>query len=77
MAWLRLEDRADPRDLVLVRFDIAEPMLHLLATCGRPAHESLVGWVLVNHKLAYVSLVSLDVGREPQRAVDLLAQQPK
>ncbi len=50
-----------------MRFDIAEPLVHLLVTRGRPARESLVGWVLVNHKLADVSLVSLDVGREPQR----------
>ncbi len=77
MAWLRLEDRMEPRDLVLVRFDIAEPLLHLLMTRGRPAHESLVGWLLVNHKLAYVTLVNLDFDRGPRRAVELLAQQPR
>lgn len=75
MAWLRLKDRA--KDLVLVRFDIAEPLLHLLKTRGRPAHESLVGWVLVKHKIAYAALVDLDLNQVPKTSLDLLTQSPK
>ncbi len=76
MAWLRLKHRTGPRDLVLVRFDIAEPLLHLLKTQGRLAQESIVGWLLVKHKLAYVALVTLDLDQAPSKAVDLLRQQP-
>ena len=77
MAWLRLKDRPGPKDVVLVRFDIAEPLLHLLKTRGRPAHASIVGWLLVKHKLAYVTLVDLDLDGAPQKPLDLLTQQPK
>ncbi len=77
MAWLRVKDRQEPRDLVLVRFDIAEPLLHLLKTRGRPAHESIVGWLLVSHKLAYVTLANLDLDRVPTKAIDLLARRPE
>ena len=61
MAWLRLKDRLGPKDVVLVRFDIAEPLLHLLRTRSRLAHESIVGWLLVKHKLVYVTLVDLSL----------------
>ncbi|MBN2507284.1 MAG: hypothetical protein JXQ71_11375 [Verrucomicrobia bacterium] len=77
MAWLRLKDRAEPRDVVLVRFDIAEPLFHLLTTRGRPAHESLVGWLLAKHKLAYVLAVDLNLETTPRKALDLLTQRPK
>ncbi|MCL4178069.1 MAG: hypothetical protein KJ072_10070 [Verrucomicrobia bacterium] len=76
MAWLRLKDRPEGRDLLLVRFDVAEPLLHLLRTRGRKASESLVGWVLVEHKLAYVVLVDLELDRTPESVLDLLAQSP-
>jgi hypothetical protein len=72
MAWLRLKERPEGRDLLLVRFDVAEPLLHLLRTRGRKASESLVGWVLVEHKLAYVVLVDLELDRTPDSALDLL-----
>lgn len=73
LAWLRVPGRAGPeKDVVLLRFDVAEPLLHLLRTRGRSAHESLVGWVLVEHKLAYVALVNLDVDEAPETALGLL-----
>lgn len=77
MAWLRVPGRTGPeKDLVLLRFDVAEPLMHLLKTRGRPAHESLVGWVLVEHKLAYAVLVNLDVEPAPRTGLELLAKQP-
>ncbi len=57
---------------LLVRFDVAEPLLALLKTEGRPASESLVGWVLLEHKLAYVVLVNLAVTEAPESALGLL-----
>lgn len=77
MAWLRVPGRTGPeKDVVLIRFDVAEPLLHLLKTKGRPAHESLIGWVLVEHKLAYVVLANLDVEPAPRTALGLLTKQP-
>ncbi len=77
-AWLRLPKREGPeKDLLLLRFDVAEPLMHLLKTKGRPANESIVGWVLVEHKLAYVVLVNLDVAEAPGTAVGLLTKQPE
>ena len=77
LAWLRIPGRSGPeKDLLLLRFDVAEPLMHLLKTKGRPAYESLVGWVLVEHKLAYVVLVNLDVGQVPQTALGLLTKHP-
>jgi hypothetical protein len=78
MSWLRVPGRKGPeKDIVLVRFDVAEPLLHLLETRGRPASESIVGWVLVEHKIAYVALVDLDVEGTPERALDLLVRKPE
>jgi hypothetical protein len=79
MAWLRVPGREGPeKDLLLLRFDVAEPLLHLLRTRGRKASESLVGWVLVDHKIAYVVLVDLDVGEgAPETALGLLERQPE
>ncbi|TAH35787.1 MAG: hypothetical protein EYC70_12225 [Planctomycetota bacterium] len=78
LAWLRVPARSGPeKDLLLLRFDVAEPLLHLLRTAGRPAHESLVGWVLVEHKLAYAALVDLDLQEEPDSALGLLSKRPE
>jgi hypothetical protein len=60
IAWVRnLRRRSPGRDVVLVRFDVAEPVLHLLKTDGRPANECLVGYIVADHKIAYVALVDL------------------
>lgn len=73
LAWLRVPGRAGKeKDVVLVRFDVAEPVLHLLKTKGRPANESLVGYVLVAHKIAYVALVELDGA--PARELEALSK---
>jgi len=78
VAWLRVPDRPGPeKDVLFLRFDVAEPLMHLLKTKGRPAHESIVGWVLVDHKLAYVVLVNLDLDKPPETELDLLSQQPE
>ena len=78
MAWLRIPGRRGPeKDLLLLRFDVAEPLMHLLKTRGRPANESIVGWVLVEHKLAYVVLVNLDVDEAPEPPLGLLTKQPE
>jgi len=63
--------------VLLLRFDVAEPLMHLLKTKGRPASESIVGWVLVEHKLAYVVLVNLEVDKAPETALGLLSKQPE
>lgn len=77
LAWLRVPGRTGAeKDLLLLRFDVAEPLLHLLRTKGRPAYESLVGWMLIEHKLAYVALVNLDVEPAPRTALGLLTRQP-
>jgi len=78
MAWLRVPGRKGPeKDIVLLRFDVAEPLLHLLKTRGRPAGESIAGWVLVEHKLAYVALVDLDIQEPPETPIGLLSRQPE
>ena len=78
LTGLRVPGRKGPeKDLVLLRFDVAEPLMHLLKTKGRPAHESIVGWVLVEHKLAYAVLVNLDIDEAPQTPLGLLAKQPE
>ena len=78
LAWLRVPGRSGPeKDILLLRFDAAEPLMHLLRTKGRPANESIVGWVLVEHKLAYVVLVNLDVDESPATALGLLSRQPQ
>jgi len=77
MAWLRVPGRAGAdKDIVFLRFDVAEPLMHLLKTKGRPATESIVGWVLVDWKLAYVVLVNLDVDEAPETPLGLLTKQP-
>ena len=76
LAWLRVPGRAGKeKDVVLVRFDVAEPVLHLLKTKGRPANESLVGYVLAAHKIAYVALVELDGA--PTRELEALSKKPE
>lgn len=78
LAWLRVPGRAGPeKDVVLVRYDVAEPLMHLLKTRGRSGAESIVGWMLVEHKLAYVLLVDLDVDTAPETALGLLTKQPE
>jgi len=78
LAWLRVPGRAGPeKDVLFVRFDVAEPLMHLLRTKGRPAQESLVGWVLVKHKLAYVVLVNLEAEAASPTALGLLSKQPE
>lgn len=78
MAWLRVPGRSGPeKDLVFLRFDVAEPLMHLLKTKGRSAQDSIVGWLLVEHKLAYVVLVDLDVDEAPEKPVGLLSKQPE
>jgi hypothetical protein len=80
LAWLRVPGRPGPeKDLVLLRFDVAEPLMHLLRTKGRPGNESIVGWVLVEHKLAYAVLVDLDVdeSQPPETPLGLLSKQPE
>ncbi len=76
MAWLRVPGRpgAD-KDIVFLRFDVAEALMNLLKTKGRPANESIVGWVLLQHKLAYVVLVDLD--GSPTRELEALSKQPE
>jgi len=44
---------------------------------GPPSNESIVGWVLVDHKLAYVVLVNLDLDQPPTTELDLLTKQPE
>ena len=76
LAWLRVPGReGNAKDVVLVRFDVAEPVLHLLKTKGLPANESIVGYLLVEHKIAYVALVDLDGA--PTRELEALSQQPE
>jgi hypothetical protein len=78
VAWLRAPDRAGPeKDILFLRFDVAEPLMQLLKTKGRPAEDSIVGWLLVEHKIAYVVLVNLDLHKEPQTELDLLTKTPE
>ena len=63
--------------MLFLRFDVAEPLMHLLNTKGRPAQKSIVGWLLVEHKLAYVVLVNLDADQAPETPLGLLTQQPQ
>jgi len=78
VAWLRVPGRTGPeKDVLVLRFDVAEPLMHLLKTKGRPASESIVGWMLIEHKLAYVVLVDLDVQQAPETALGLLTKQPE
>jgi hypothetical protein len=77
LAWLRVPGRPGPeKDVLFLRFDVAEPLMHLLMTSGRPAHESIAGWVLVEHKLAYVVVVKLDIDQVPETPLGLLSRQP-
>ncbi len=76
LAWLRIPRRPAPgKDIVLMRFDVAEPVLHLLKMQGRPANESIVGYLLVDFKLAYVVLVDLDGA--PTRELQALRKRPE
>jgi hypothetical protein len=76
LAWLRVSNRKGAeKDILLVRFDVAEPVLHLLKTKGRPANESIVGYVLEKFKLAYVVLVDLD--GTPAKELDALNKKPE
>jgi len=76
LAWVHMPRRPSPnKDIVLIRFDVAEPVLHLLKTEGRPATECLVGYILVGHKIAYVALVDL-VGI-PTRELEALSKKPE
>ncbi len=78
LAWLRVPGRPGPeKDVLFLRFDVAEPLMHLLKTKGRPANESIVGWVLVEHKLAYVVLADLDLREAPETPLGLLSRQPE
>ena len=78
LAWLRVPGRSGKeKDVVFLRFDVAEPLMHLLKTEGRPANESIVGWVLVDSKLVYVVLVELDVDKAPETPLGLLSKQPE
>ncbi len=80
LAWLRLPHLPGPeQDLLLLRFDVAEPLLHLLRTEDRPAADRIVGWMLFEHKLAYVVLVDLAVEADqpPATALGLLAECPR
>ena len=78
LAWLRVPDRRGAeKDVVFLRFDIAEPLMHLMRTRGRPGQDSLVGWVLFDYKLAYVLLVNLDVDTAPETLLGLLSRQPE
>jgi len=78
LACLRVPNRPGPeKDVLFLRFDVAEPLMHLLKTKGRPANESIVGWVLVDWKLAYVVLVNLDLDRPVKTELDLLSKQPE
>jgi len=80
LAWLRVPGRRGPeKDVLFLRFDVAEPLMHQLKTKGRPGHESIVGWFLVEHKLGYVVLADLDVDpqRPPETPLGLLSKQPE
>jgi hypothetical protein len=78
LAWLGVPSRPGPeKDVLFLRFDVAEPLMHLLKTRDRPAQDSIVGWVLVEHKLAYVVLVNLDIDTAPEMPLDLLAKAPE
>jgi len=78
VGWLRVPGRSDPeKDLLLLRHDVAEPVMHLLKTKGRPGNESIVGWLLQDNKLAYVVLVNLDVEEAPATELGLLNSQPQ
>ena len=78
LAWLRVPGRPGPeKDVLFLRFDVAEPLMHLLKTKGRPASESIVGWVLVEHKLAYVVLADLDLPEAPETPLGLLSRPPE
>ncbi len=78
LAWLRVPRRQGPeKDVLFLRFDAAEPLMHLLETKGRPGNESIVGWFLVEHKLGYVVLADLDVDEAPETPLGLLAKQPE
>ncbi len=78
LAWLRVPGRPGPaKDVVLLRFDVAEPLLHLLKTAGPPANECLVGWYLFEHKLGYVVLTDLDVAPPPATPLGLLTRKPQ
>lgn len=76
LAWLRVPNRkGNEKDILLIRFDVAEPVLHLLKTRGRPANESIAGYVLEKFKLSYVVLVNLDGA--PTRELDALSKKPE
>ena len=78
LAWLRVPRRPGPdKDVLFLRFDAAEPLMHLLRAKGRPGNESIVGWFLVEHKLGYVVLVNLDVDEALEAPSGLLAKQPE
>jgi len=78
LAWLRVPGRPGPeKDVLFLRFDVAEPLMHLLKSKGRPVYESIVGWLLVEHKLAYIVLVELDVDEAPETPLGLLTRQPQ
>ncbi|MEW6249978.1 MAG: hypothetical protein AB1716_04975 [Planctomycetota bacterium] len=71
-AWLRVPKRPGPeKDVLLVRNDVAEPMLHVLKTKGRAGQDSLVGWVLVERKLCYVALCDLDLDEKDPPSTEL------
>jgi hypothetical protein len=79
-AWLRVPKRAgQEKDILLLRNDVAEPMMHLLKTKGRPGQESLVGWLVIERKLVYVLLVDLDIdtAKPPATELGLLTKAPE
>jgi hypothetical protein len=76
LAWLRVPGRAGrAKDVVFVRFDVAEPVLHLLTTKGPRADESLVGYMLVDFKIVYVALVELEGA--PEHELEALSKKPE
>ncbi len=78
VAWLRVPGRkGEEKDILFLRFDIAEPLMHLLKTKGRPGNESIVGWLLMNRKIVYVVAVNLDTDKAPETELGLLTQQPQ
>jgi len=78
VAWLRVPGRpGNDKDVLLVRNDVAEPIMHLLKTRGRPGQESIVGWMVIERKLVYVLLVDLDITEAPETELGLLTQQPE
>ncbi|KAA0217513.1 MAG: hypothetical protein DYG94_00085 [Leptolyngbya sp. PLA3] len=75
-AWVRSPGRdGAEKDVVLLRLDVAGPLMNLLRTRGRAGQERIARWMLVDHNLAFVLLVDLAVADGPVEinAVDVLS----